>query len=216
MQGRRLTTDSITLQFQNIGSQTGLLINSMMMCEIDIRGQIVYPGSGTPVCLCPTVPVPLDQMVTIVDSKIRILTISNSGNAAGGSSFIINRDLGDTTNNLIEIGEINLGGHGFFVQDGPRAYARNIVTLPHVHNQDAASVRLSGEQNEYHMNLEPNAGAIGLKTAASKDRVMCCINPTFGPLSFAAYLEPPASGNKFFGNYDGGPIQSNNNQNFFY
>lgn len=89
-QNRSFEFRSVTLNFTSaLGSNAGLIFNSFMMMDFDFRGQIVYAGTGNAVDFNSSNAVPLDNVVTQIDSSIRIDTIAYIGSGASSGASCI-------------------------------------------------------------------------------------------------------------------------------
>lgn len=88
-QGGKVTIDSITLgwSYSSIGSQPGLVFDSVEMFRWDQRGQIAYDGTGPAVLFQPRNPLPGDKSIQMNDSELSLGTVGGNG------QFVIKADL---------------------------------------------------------------------------------------------------------------------------
>ena len=171
-QGFRLDTGIITINFtSNLGGQNGLTIESSIIADVRIRGQIVYFGSGYGVAFMGTQQVPLDPVTSISDNSYFIGAIAVVEEA---SCVLFD---GSVAFNNIFFNEINGSQFGIAVRDStagvPGNYARNRLNCRHIHGQyhTAVRVRGGGGGNIWEVNVEPDFGRdiIGIDTAISND-----------------------------------------------
>ncbi|MCL5103169.1 MAG: hypothetical protein M1133_03515 [Armatimonadetes bacterium] len=188
-QGFRLDTGAITLYFSAaIGFQTALTIDSCMMVDFRIRGQLVNRGTGYDLAFRPTNTLPLDTFVgpTIVDSLFYITTIATSGQGVlmeGSINF-----------NTFVFNEINGGDIGVHVRSG--SYSNNKFTCKHIHNQNKTAILVeTGATNTWEVNINPDArDPVGIDTAGTGDIWFINVHAKQKP---GLILEPAARANQF-------------------
>ena len=188
-QGFRLDTGAVTLLFdESIGSQPALTIDSCMMVDLRIRGQIVNRSTGYAVAFKPENTLPLDTFVgpTIVDSCFYILTV-----ATRGQGILME---GSINFNTFISNEINGGDYGVHVRSG--SFTNNKFTCKHVHNQNKAAMFIeAGAKNTWEVNTNADArDPVGIDTAATDDIWTVNVNSGKKP---SIILEPSARGNQF-------------------
>jgi hypothetical protein len=171
-QGFRLDTGIITINFtSNLGSQNGLTIESSIIADVRIRGQIVYFGSSYAVAFKGTQQVPLDPVTSISDNSYFIGAVAVVENA---NCVLFD---GSVAFNNIFFNEINGGQIGVDVRDSTAGvagnYARNRFNCRHIHGQFSTGVRVrgGGGGNIWEVNVEPDFGRnpIGIDTGISND-----------------------------------------------
>lgn len=165
MQGKTISINSTTISITNaVGSQMGMKFDSCMMVNFDLRGsQIGYAGTGVAVGFVPTNGVPLDGLVTIVDSEFNICTVVTS---QAGTLVRFDPANGSIANNRFSFTEINASGGnttGMHVLSKPSAFAMNEVSAVHIHSSIGTSVALGGT------NVFSNIFNLGISPATSNN-----------------------------------------------
>jgi hypothetical protein len=167
-QNRSFTFKSVTLNFTNaLGSNPGLLFDSFMMLDWDFRGQVVYQGGGAAVRFAAANNVPYDNVLTQVDSNIRIDTVAYLGNT---SSSVMGTDVdsacvyfaGAMHRCKLHFGELNgsnwdkdtqvvttSANYGVFAASSE--FKHNIIDIVGIHN-----VKKSGIQVGTSTSITPN------------------------------------------------------------
>ena len=138
LQGKSVIFGAITLNFGSTGDEVGLLFDSLMMVHWDMRGcQIATQRKGHIVQFQPSSQVPIDNVVTMTDSWIRIHTISINSTQSTGACVRFMASTGGIDFNTFEFSELNGGQTGILV-DTPGtglSFSGNRITCPHVHDQ---------------------------------------------------------------------------------
>lgn len=181
--GFKLTMHGGHWQFTSaLGANAGLLINSTMMTELDLQGEIVYAGSGDAISFKPTNAVPVDAIITIIDSKFRFNTVVNTATGAGSNANVsFDAALGSITNNTFDLHELNgegAGGGGGVTDYGVYVmtpgvgfgFSDNAVISRHAHHHAVAGVQIGPNstratqiaRNQFDISIAPNASTIGL------------------------------------------------------
>lgn len=188
-QGFNFETGAVLFLFEDMGDQPGFTVDSCMMVNIDIRGLIVYRGTGYAVSFNPTNLLPLDTFVgpTQVDSSYRILSIATRGN---GVEF-----KGSINYCSFSCNELNGGDVGVHVDPGC-GFSNNRFTCKHVHGQNKVGMLIeSGLANVWEINYNPDArDPYPIKTSAKNEIWFANVHARSKP---GLTLEPKASGNQF-------------------
>lgn len=228
MQGKRITSGAVTLNINsNVGANPGIVFDSTMLVDVDINGQVVYWGTGDAILFRPVNPVPVDNMVTIVDSRFRILATVQLGNTTNNAAVNLVGDQGAITNNVFDFHEINDGDWGIIVATPNHEVARNRFYSAHVHNQSNTSVKVGHVHNhannakitgnKWDVVCEPDSGKRGFDTYARNESMHLIVHPTFGALQYALILESTAINNRIYSSELGGTILNNGgSSNLFY
>ena len=198
--GYRFDTGAITLNI-NTGSQPGVVIDSCMMVDLAIRGQLVYHGSGVALDFNPTNLLPPDTFVgdVIVDSSFHITTVVPTSTSATAIRFN-----GPVVHSTFFFNEINAGNRGIDVTGN---FALNRLMCKHLHAQAGANsygVRVTGGgfgKNYWELNINADTGlgmTTGVETSASNDFWMLNIGRSNGSISTGVRLNSSVRNTRFF------------------
>jgi hypothetical protein len=186
----KLTMNGGHWQFSSaLGANAGLLIDSSMMSEFDLQGEIIYAGSGDAVSFKPTTNVPIDAIKAIIDSKFKINTIVNTATGAGSNANVaFDAAAGTITNCVFEFLELNgegAGGgggitdYGLYVMTPGVGFGvtDNMIRAAHIHHHDVAGVQIGPSstratqiaRNRFDVTIDPNATKIGMDVYGVKN-----------------------------------------------
>jgi hypothetical protein len=124
MHTKSVFIDSLTIDFpSSLGGNDGIVVDSCMSVDMDLRCQIAYAGTGAAVRFKPTNPEPVDNQITIVDSRFYLRTVAGR--------VVFDASTGAITNNHILIVECNSTDGVRLI--GSQSIAFNTFLLLHVH-----------------------------------------------------------------------------------
>jgi len=120
---------NVTLNFNAMGSSSGLIFDSFMMMDWEHTGQVVYSGNAAAIHFKPTNPVPLDQITVCVASRFKLNSVATIG---GTNPTGIRFDLsgGSILDNSFRVAEV-LGANGLTVygQHGIQVTGPTVTTV---------------------------------------------------------------------------------------
>lgn len=142
-------------------STATLTIDTCMMCNFELKGQILNDGTGYPIRFNPTSSKILDNFAAIIDSNFFITTVAGQSSANRVQFDCINAGC---TRNTFVFGEVNGGNNGIVIPS-TGIFAENKLFADHLHSS-AASFELlqignnaSGGHNYYNVHLSGEAAS---------------------------------------------------------
>lgn len=219
-QGFRLETGQITININsNVGSANGLTIESAIITDIEIHGQIVYFGRGHAVAFKPTLQVPLDPVTAVSASNYfigQIAVLRPTPTSPLGSAVLFE---GPVAFNTFTFNEILGGRIGIHVRDSLTEagnYARNKLVCRQLHGQELSAVRArgTGGGNIWELFIEPDdKDPIGIDTGIRHD-IWFANLVSRGATSLV--IQPSGSKNQFHLMEVQGGVQDNGTSNIIY
>ena len=195
IQGYRLDTGSITINI-NAGANSGIKIDSCMMVDLRIRGQIVYHGTGVALDFNPTDLLPLDTFVgpVIVDSCFHITTVVPTNDNATAVRFT-----GPINHSTFFFNEINNGRFGI---DVTGSFFLNRVICKHVHGQSgstAAGIRVNttSGRNVWEVNIVGDGQGLSTAIATQGSSSLWTVN-IVGSISTGVRIGANVRNTRFF------------------
>lgn len=218
---RRIVMDGVNIKFtNNLGTDTGLRVNSSMMCSLEINGRIEYEGRGYAVQFSPTTSLNKNAQTIMTDSYFSIDTIAytSGGQESYASCVGIGSSAGSTANCVFRFGELDGAGddaspnakYGILIATPPsgKTISNNLFYVTRIYDvftvgvqvgrSTTANTRVYG--NHFLIgNIDPKgatANAIG--TYASNNYYNFASNSSVsGTYDYGIYLESSASNNIF-------------------
>ena len=201
--------DSVSIIFAPNVRVNGITIDSGLMADIRITGQIGYSGDMAAVAFKPVNGLPLSSATpAMANNKFEFCAIALYGNY-GATSKVVDFDasVGAITNNIFNFVEINNGGYGLHVN----GLINNQITFGEVHGSNLAGVTISANSwgNTFNGMIESSTGSVGLDMFGNNNIFIGSISNQEGNLAVGYKLEPDSKGNiAILSKCDGGlPVQ---------
>ena len=221
-QGYRLDTGAITINI-NRGVNPGIRIDSCMMVDLCIRGQIVYNGTGIALDFNPKKLLPLDTFVgpLIVDSSFHITTVVPTNTSATAVRFN-----GTIVHSNFFFNEINGGRRGIDVTGG---FAKNRLICKHLHAQagkNGLGVRVgsgAAKKNVWEVNIDADTKQFmttAIDTLGSNSLWTVSITKSNGGIGTGIRIRSSVRNTRFFDLFNDARVpvddEANHRSNVFY
>jgi len=179
MQGKSITSGNITLNMNvNLGSDNGIVFDSVLISNVQLRGQIVYAGTGYAVEFKPRNVLPdvlAGKQVSSSSFEFCAIVVNKNYSGVGCVKFTLSE--GSVSRNTFLFNEINDGDYGILV-DTPasgESFLNNQVTCMNVHNTSDTAIKVGTSStndiygNHWHVGVIPDSGTKGIDTFGNED-----------------------------------------------
>lgn len=139
MQGKSITFGAVTLNFAGSGAQACVSFDSQMMVDVNMAGAQIVSNSriGDGVVFAPSTAVPLDNVVSVVDSRFRFHSIGLTSTASTGAAVRLNSSVGGIDHSVFEFVEVNGANLGLLLDtpNSSRSVSNSRIAIRHLHGQ---------------------------------------------------------------------------------